>query len=466
LWWRYWTRLGLRQDAKRQKQVVARLMRSLVLGLFSFEYNQIPVRSAALTFTAILGLVPFVVILSAVAGRFGYFDMLQRFLPYVFDSLNLDFPLDPILALLQKTEGVNFRTLGLVGSAGLLVSFFLSMNNIELAIGHIWNLRKPRNIWATIKAYIPFLALLILLLGILGHVLLRFRLLVENVDFPGIMPILKHGAALVIGTSLLTGFIWVALTLLLFIVPNTRVKLIPAMIGASVTTLALFGLTRLFFFFPHLLYSRNNVVLGSLAFVPAMLVFVYVIWILILYGAAVAFIYQRLYRDGHDTIDFSEDDEAFADIETDVLAVLAWVQSLAGDVEFPMRLEGDEGEARIFKQSAAVLASTLAEKLNRTPEAVEKAALPLQDLGWIRRRQVGDKVLFILKGKPENMDLLALHGLLVRLNPKETDLLRQLNVVEEIMHTLGRLYSKSKDHPPLSIKTLRALKGLIVNSAG
>lgn len=456
--WTHWLQVGLRQDVRRKQRVVARLMRSLTLGLFSFEFNQIPVRSAALTYTTILGVIPFVVILSAVAGRFGYIDLIQRFVPYVFESLNLDFPLDPILGLLQKAEAMNFQALGFIGSLGLIVSFFLAMNNIELAVDHIWNLRKPRNAWATVKSYTPFLVLLMVLVGALGSVMVRFVTLVNRVDFPGVLPVLRHGAALLLGTVLLTAFIWLGLFLLLLIVPNTKVKLSAAMVGASVATTLLFALTRLFFFFPHLLYSRNNLVLGSLAFVPAMLVFIYVTWLLILYGSAVAFIYQKLYRE-QEEMEVSPDDIAFAAMESKVLAVLAAMQQLQGEIDFPLPGTDENGEPRILKEPRSVRVADIASHLHVTAEEVHRAALPLQDLAWIRRRgnRHSETAIYVLKAEPEAMDILALHGLLVRINPKGTALLRNMNMLEEIKHTLGLLYSKSKDHPPLSLQTAKGL---------
>jgi YihY family inner membrane protein len=453
--WGHWIQLGVRQDVRKKHRAVARIMRSLILGLFSFEFNQIPVRSAALTYTAILGVVPFIIILSAVAGQFGYIGLLQRFVPYLFDSMNLDFPLDPILGILKQAEKMNFQAFGLIGSLGLLLSFFLSMSNVELAIDHIWNLRKPRSMWGTVKAYTPFILLLAILMGVLGSVVVRFKHLVERVDFDGVLPALGHGVGLLIGAVLFIVFTWIGLVMLLLIVPNTRVKFLAAIVGGSVSTLLLFGLTRLFFFFPHLLYSQNNVVLGSLAFVPAMLLFVYVTWLLILYGAAVAFIYQKLYREEVEEED--DEDKAFHAMEAQVLAVLAAIETHVGEVEIPLPSLDSDGEQRILRESQAVRAQTLTEALGRTLGEVEKSTMPLQDLGWLRRRTSPDGPVYVLKTNPAEMDLLALHGLLVRLNPSGTGFLRGLNMLEEIKHTLGLLYSKSKDHPPFSFQTAKTL---------
>jgi hypothetical protein len=221
------------------------------------------------------------------------------------------------------------------------------------------------------------------------------------------------------------------------------------------------------------------VVLGSLAFLPAMLVFIYVVWMLILYGAAVAFIYQKLFRESvpgfenpemvRDSLisddreelltdpDDDEEENEFTQMERQVLSVLAAMQAMAGELEILLPPLTPENEPRILKEANAVRAQDLANHLKESLENVDRAALPLHELGWIRRRGRGAELIYILKAESRAMDLLALHSLLVRINPKGTALLRNLNMLEEIKHTLSLLYSKSKDHPPLSLQTARGI---------
>ena len=168
-------RAGMDQNLRWTRKFPARLLRVLMLAGMSFPLNQIPVRASALTYTTILSFVPFAIILSSVAGRFGYLDILSRLIISMADSLNLDINLDPVLNVIEYAQKIDFRRLGLFGSFGLLFTFFLSMSNIELAFDHIWDIRKDRNWWGRIRAYTPFLLLLILLIVAAGNVLLRYR---------------------------------------------------------------------------------------------------------------------------------------------------------------------------------------------------------------------------------------------------------------------------------------------------
>ena len=145
------------QEVRWTRQFAARMVRVLVLSGMSIPINQIPVRASALTYTTILSFVPLAVILSAVAGHFGYLGLLSKSVITLSDSMNLDIDLDPILNLINQVQSVDFHRLGLVGSLGLLVTFFLSMSNIELAMDQIWDIHKKRNWWTRIKEFTPFL---------------------------------------------------------------------------------------------------------------------------------------------------------------------------------------------------------------------------------------------------------------------------------------------------------------------
>ena len=193
-------RVGMDQDLSRTRKFPARLARVLVLAGMSFPVNQIPVRASALTYTSILSFIPFAVILSSVAGRFGYLDLLSQLVIYMADSMNLDLNLDPILNVIDYAQKIDFQRLGLVGSLGLLFAFFLSMSNIELAFDHIWDIRKDRNWWRRIREYTPFLLLLILILVAAANVLFKYRSFL-NTKFTGtVMPGLVQETVIVLST--------------------------------------------------------------------------------------------------------------------------------------------------------------------------------------------------------------------------------------------------------------------------
>jgi membrane protein len=379
--------------------------------------------------------VPFAVILSSVAGRFGYLDLLSRLVIYLADSMNLDVNLDPILGVIEYAQKVDFQKLGLVGSLGLLFAFFLSMSNIELAFDHIWDIQKDRNWWRRIREYTPFLILLILLVVAAGNVLLKYRAFLDN-KFSGTqVPGLVHETVIVLSTLALVAFLWMALGLLFYIIPNTRVRLFPALLAATVSTGIIYMLTRVLMLFPSLILSRNNFIYGSLAIIPAALLMIYLFWMIVLYGAAVAFMYQRLYHTREKTSQAPGDSEAFRHMEKDVLEVLKAVHRLSG--------------SKALDGRRAVSLEALAAELWDDAATVESLAGPLVDLGLLAKRRIRSGPVYAPRKPLAEIDLTGIHNLLLRLDPKGTGRLRVLNSWDEIKHTLGILYSSGKSHPPL-----------------
>lgn len=426
---------GMDKDIRKTRQFGARLLRVLVLAIMSFRANQIPVRASALTYTAILSIVPFAIILSAAAGRFGYLDLLSRLVVTLVGSMNLDFNLDPVLDVIAFAERVDFRQMGLVGILGLLLTFFLSMGNIEFAVDHIWGISKERNWWRRVKEYTPFLLVLVGVITAAGNFLLKYRDYLTPKLYGDARAVLVHDTLFLVSTAgmLICGF--GVLFLLYFIIPNTKVRVFPAALGAVLSTLGIYGLGRVMMEFPNLFISRTSYIYGSLAAVPLLLLMIYLFWIVILYGAAVAFIYQRLYHAREGGGASAEASSPFHRVERDVLAVLRSAHALSGS-------EAVDGRR-------AVPLGSLAREVGLQDAYVESLTYPLVDLGYLSRRRVRAGPVYAPRVPLEQVDLAALHALLIRLDPTGRGKLRALNALDELRHTLGTLYSADQPAPPL-----------------
>lgn len=429
-------RTGMDQDIRRTRKFAARLARVMVLAVMSFRANQIPVRASALTYTSILSIVPFAVILSAVAGRFGYLDLLSRLVIGLASSMNLDINLDPVLDIIALAERVDFKQMGLVGSLGLLFTFFLAMGNIEFAIDHIWCIRKERNWWRRLKEYTPFLLLLVGMLVGAGNFLLEYRDYLTPKLYGDARTLIVHDTLFVLSTVGVLASTWAVMFLLYYLIPNTKVRFWPAALGASLSTLGIYGLARVMMEFPNLFITRTSFLYGSLAALPLFLLMIYLFWVVLLYGAAVAFIWQRLY------VNLEADAEARAEavapfhgVEKDVLTVLKAIHALSG---------GSEAEGR-----RAVPLDTLAAKADLQGGYVESLCSPLVDLGLVTRRAVRDGPVYAPVTPLPEVDLSAIHSLLLRLDPTGKGRLRALNALDELKHTLGTLYSAEHLNPPL-----------------
>ncbi len=283
---------------------VARAARILVLAALSFNVNEVPVRAAALVFTTLLAFIPFAIILSSAAGWLGYIELFGEMIPYLMSSLNLDLPIDPLLAALDRAGSISFRQLGLFGSLGLLVGFYLSMSSVEEAMNRVWNVRGSRGPGASFARYTPFLLLLSALVIALVYLLVHARELMETLGFGRLPEVLSHfslpGSAWLFGSLGVLILMWILMFLMTLLLPKARVRTSTAMLGATAGIVPLYALTRVLLLFPAIFVERNQMFYGSLAVVPVALLIVYVFWICVLFGCAVAFVHERLRHDaGH-----------------------------------------------------------------------------------------------------------------------------------------------------------------------
>jgi YihY family inner membrane protein len=284
---------------------IVRMVRILVLAALSFTVNEVPVRAAALVFTSLLAFIPLTIILSSIAGWMGYLNLLQELIPNLMGSLNLDLPIDFLMEGLARAESVGFSQLGIMGSAGLLVGFFLSMSSVEEAMNRVWNVRDHRGWLGRISRYTPFLLVLLVLMVVSVFLLFRAHqyldAFLEDWGLYGGMaisfPLSVPGGALLFGSLGAVLFMWMLMVVMIKVLPNTRVKFSRALWGATAGIVPLYVLSRALLLFPALFISRNQLFYGSLAIIPVALLLVYVFWACALFGCAVAFVQERLKHD-------------------------------------------------------------------------------------------------------------------------------------------------------------------------
>jgi YihY family inner membrane protein len=437
--WKIMAGWGL-PGGSRRKTAIARFVRVLVLAGFSFGSNEVPVRAAALTYTTLLSFVPFAIILSSVAGHFGYLDVLGRLLPYIMESFGVNLPLDPILAAVSRAEGIHFRTLGLTGSLALLFTFGLSMSGIEGAVDKVWNVHKVRTPLHRLKVYFPFLLLLIALVALASRFLVAYRDVLDVWLAQQVWPEFLPGSNLILGATSFSLISWIFLFFGYKSFPNTQVRLGSAALGATCAVFMLFVATRLFLLFPSLIVGRNPFLYGSLAALPVILLIVYLFWAILLYGAAVAFIFQTLYVSPRSKAlkPGPSDWSKFLNTEREVLEVLSALSRQ------PRRLAG---------AVPMVESCGLAEWMGRPEPWLQERLNPLRELRWVDSRRFQGREFLRLRIPPDTADLHALHRFLMRLDPQGTGTIQSPGLLSNIMHELESLYASEGEVPPLTWET-------------
>jgi len=88
---------------------------------------------------------------------------------------------------------------------------------------------------------------------------------------------------------------WTMLTLLFIVMPNARVKFLPALVSGVITGTAIIVVQWLYLDL-QIGITKLSAIYGTLAFIPLFIIFLQTIWIIILIGAELSFANQNISR--------------------------------------------------------------------------------------------------------------------------------------------------------------------------
>ena len=251
-----------------------------------FQRDQCLIRAASLAFATLLALVPLSALLFSLFSALGSFSgVLERFQAFLITQL-LPTSQEEIMAYIRVFVQ-NTRALGVVGLLFFLLTAVFLLNTVQNAFNAVWGSRARRNALHRLVTYASIL--------IVGSFLLSIGLNLTGM----VRSILAGPAVAELGRSLsfLTVilpflFLFLALLLMIALIPSGRVRWSSALIGAA-AGLVLWELARRLFFLWITYVLRMSVVYGSLAVVPIFLIWLYVAWSVVLLALEIAYVHQH-----------------------------------------------------------------------------------------------------------------------------------------------------------------------------
>ncbi|MBO6102699.1 MAG: YihY family inner membrane protein [Opitutales bacterium] len=192
--------------------------------------------------------------------------------------------------ILEFIEKISKRSasLGIVGSLTVVLTCLLLCVNMESAFNTIWGVEKGRN-WMMRFTFYWMLITLGVVLGLSGMTFLTGSQL--GGVFKNIPVISKYANW---GTQLAgMGALTVALALFYKFMPNTKVRMLPAFIGAVVVACLLLGNNKLSFLYIGKVVQQQSFY-GYLAVVPVAMFSLYIFWLFILMGSQITYAVQNI----------------------------------------------------------------------------------------------------------------------------------------------------------------------------
>lgn len=278
-------------DISRGKSFLIRQLRIIVLAARGFMKDRVQLRASALTLYTMLSIIPFAAIAFGVAKGFALDQKLQELLITEFQNQPevLTWILDQAGNAMQATRG------GYIAGVGLIIlvwSVISLLDQIESSFNHIWQIQVSRPWLRKFTDYIAILLIapVVLVLSSSLTVFVTSELYSNTESIRFIRPII--GFLIKIGPYVLT---WIGLTILFIIMPNTKVKFIPAFVSGVITGTILQLLQWLYIDLQFGI-SKLSAIYGSFAAIPLFIIWVQASWIILLLGAELAFANQNVTR--------------------------------------------------------------------------------------------------------------------------------------------------------------------------
>jgi membrane protein len=260
-------------------------------------------RAASLAYTTLLSLIPLLVTFTYQLKQY-YARVFPGAAQQIDSILNSVFPYQsPVVSyhLAKFTE--NAGTASTVGAIIFMFIAFRLFLAVEGAVNLIWKVRSVRGYRQKIIAFtmLFFWGPLLMVLSFTTTAMLErnryLRVLLQGDLIFTVVPILM---------------LYIGFTMLYWLVPSTRVRLPAAMIGAIVTTV-LFTLVRWGFgiYAAHLMSGRFNFIYGAVGLAILFLISIEVMWVVILLGVEVSYVWQNLYGVLRATADQVKDEPQY-----------------------------------------------------------------------------------------------------------------------------------------------------------
>ncbi|MDQ3283782.1 MAG: YihY family inner membrane protein [Acidobacteriota bacterium] len=262
----------------------ALFVREVIREFYAIEGTS---RAASLAYTTLLSLIPLLVAFTYQLQKY-YSRLFPGFHAQVDTILNAVIPYQsPQVTYHLARFAQNAGTASTIGAIVFMFVAFRLFLAVEGAVNQIWKVRSARGYRQKIIAFTMLFFWGPLLMGLsftTTSMLERNRYL--RVIFEGdllfrVVPIFV---------------LFIGFTMLFWLVPSARVRIPAAAIGAVVTT-TLFSLVRWAFgiYSDHLMSGRFNLIYGTVGLAIIFLIAIEVMWIVILLGVEISYVWQNLY---------------------------------------------------------------------------------------------------------------------------------------------------------------------------
>lgn len=275
-----------------KKSFFLRQLKMILLAAHGVWDDRLQLRASALTYYTLLAIVPIMAMAFAIAKGFGFESMLER-------QLLQEFPgqeevLRQVVTyahnLLERTRG------GMMAGIGVIFLFWAAINvlgQLERSLNDIWDVKKSRSIWRKFSDYLTIMVLSPVLVILSSSVTVYIKTQVTSMVHA--ITLLGGVGPLILSFLKLLPFfiIWMLFTLIYLLMPNTKIRFLSALLAGFIAG-GLYQVLQYTYINFQFLIAKYNAIYGSFAALPLFLIWLYLSWMIVLFGAEVSFAHQNV----------------------------------------------------------------------------------------------------------------------------------------------------------------------------
>lgn len=271
------------------KELYIDAIKTVILAVKGFINDNLQTKASALTYSTMLSIVPMLAVLIGIAKGFGFQNAVRTQLMNYFPGHETQFiqAFKFVENYLAQAQGGVFLGVGLIV---LLYTVVNLLSSIEDTLNGIWQIKKSRTWYRKITDYLSLILILPVLLTAASGISL-FISTIQN-SFMGnfilVTPIVE--TLLTIAPYIITSL---AFTGLYLVLPNTKVRLVNALIAGFVAGCA-FQFFQFIYISGQIWVSKYNAIYGSFAALPLLLLWLQLSWLICLFGAELCYASQNV----------------------------------------------------------------------------------------------------------------------------------------------------------------------------
>ena len=261
------------------------ILKQVKLFVTSFVDKELTLFAASLSFYTIFTIIPLLLIMMTLLTSLPSFsDNYLKIQNFIFSNLmpvNSEMVMDQINGFLA-----NSSKMGIIGFVAILISSLLFFKNFEYIANRIFH-AKSRTLWESITTYWTMLTLTPIALGvsfyITGYVasMMASNSLTSGLDILPLVPYI---------------IIWALFFLLFQISANTKINPRASAISSFIVAI-IFSVSKNAFIYYVFLNKSYTTMYGSFAIVMFLFLWIYMSWIIFLYGIKLCYIIDKIYKN-------------------------------------------------------------------------------------------------------------------------------------------------------------------------